>query len=103
MNNIIVTRHAGAVEWLSKQGIVGDVISHVTDASQVQGADVYGALPFHLASIANSVTVVDMPNLRPDQRGQDLTPEEMDAAGARLQRYIVRTSRQLAIEEMYNE
>jgi CRISPR-associated protein Csx16 len=102
-NIVIVTRHSGAVEWLRQRAITGNVISHVADASQVEGQDVYGSLPFHLAAVANSVTVIDMPRLRSDQRGQDLTPAQMDEAGATLKRYVVRTSRQVAIEAMYNE
>ena len=86
---VIVTRHTGLVEWLRQRGIMGEVIAHATPEN-VDGRDVVGALPLHLAALAESVTTVDMPNLRPDQRGQDLTPEEMDAAGASLARYTVR-------------
>ena len=47
---IIVSRHSGAVEWLRRQGIVGDVLSHVTDVAQIAGQRVVGALPLHLAA-----------------------------------------------------
>lgn len=91
---IIVTRHQGAVEWLRSQGITGDVLSHVTDVSQIAGKRVVGALPLHLAVHAAAVGSIDMPALRPEQRGQDLTPAEMDAAGASIQWYVVATESQ---------
>ena len=86
---VIVTRHSGAVEWLRRRGITGEVISHVSDPAQVADRTVYGVLPLHLAALADEVVSVDLPNLRPDQRGKDLTPEEMDEAGANLRRYRV--------------
>ena len=89
---LIVTRHQGAVAWLEAQGITGEVISHVASADEVRGRVVIGALPLHLASEAEKIGSIDMPGLRPDQRGQDLTPVDMDAAGATLRWYAVRQS-----------
>lgn len=86
---VIISRHAGAVEWLEQLGITGDVISHATP-EDVQGKDVIGNLPLHLAALAKSVTVIGLPDLDPELRGQDLTPEQMDEAGANLTRYVVR-------------
>ena len=88
MNAVIVTRHAGLVEWLRRHGVDGEVVSQAT-VSVVAGKDVYGVLPLYLAAEAASITTVDMPGLRPEQRGVDLTPEEMDAAGATMTRYRV--------------
>lgn len=96
METIIVSRHSGAVEWLRRQGIVGDVLTHVTDPAQIAGQRVIGALPLHLAAHAAAVGSIDMPGLRPEQRGQDLTAEEMEAAGAAIQWYVIATERQWA-------
>ncbi len=85
---VIITRHQGLVEWLRLRGIEGEVIAHATE-DDIIGKDVIGNLPLHLASAALSVTVVDMPNLSPELRGQDLSPEQMDEAGATLRRYVV--------------
>ncbi len=85
---VIVTRHPGLVEWLRGEGIEGDVIAQATP-EDVTGKYVYGALPLHLAALAAEVVTVDLPGLTAGQRGQDLTPEEMDAAGATLSRYRV--------------
>ena len=87
-SRVIVTRHQGLVEWLRRRGIEGEVIAHATE-DDVRGKDVIGNLPLHLANVALSVTVVDMPNLPPELRGQDLSPEQMDQAGATLTRYVV--------------
>lgn len=85
---VIVTRHAGLVAWLAARGIEGPIVAQAT-AADVRGRVVVGALPLHLAALAAEVVAVDMPGLTPAQRGQDLTPAEMDAAGARLTRYRV--------------
>lgn len=87
-NFIIVSRHTGAVEWLRQRGIVGEVVAHVT-AEQVRGRIVVGNLPLHLAAEALEVMIIDLRELSPDQRGKDLTPAEMDAAGAKLTSYVV--------------
>lgn len=86
---VIVTRHQGMVAWLERHGITGAVLSHVGPAD-VQGKIVVGVLPLHLAALAYEIVTVDMPLLKPEQRGVDLTPEEMDEAGATLHRYVVR-------------
>ena len=104
METVIVTRHSGAVEWLRRQGIVGDVLSHVADAAEIAGKRVVGALPLHLAVHAAAVGSIDMPSLRPEQRGADLTPAEMDAAGASIQWYVVATESQWqAVSEAASE
>lgn len=89
VETVIVTRHAGAVEWLAAQGITGTVISHVTEPAQVAGKAVIGALPLHLAASTARIGSIDMPNLAAADRGRDLTPEEMDAAGAAIRWYVV--------------
>ena len=85
---VIVTRHSGLVEWLGRHGIIGKVITHATSAD-VTGKNVIGALPFHLAALAESVSVVDLPNLPEGKRGHELTAAEMDECGAILVTYTV--------------
>ena len=85
---VIVTRHAGLVEWLAQRGITGAVLTQVK-RSDIEGKIVVGALPLHLAALAAEVVAIDMPNLTAEQRGRDLTPAEMDEAGASLARYRV--------------
>ena len=88
---VIVSRHEGAVKWLAERGITGNVIAHATP-EDVRGKVVVGALPLHLAALTEAVGSIDLPNLRADQRGVDLSPEEMDAAGARVAWYEVRAT-----------
>lgn len=88
METLIVTRHAGTVAWLRARGIEGEVIAHATP-EDVMGRVVYGVLPMHLAAEADQVWVIDLPGLKPEDRGRDLTPEEMDSAGATLAGYWV--------------
>lgn len=90
VETIIVTRHAGTIEWLKSHGIEGEVISHVSDPVQIVGKRVYGTLPLHLAAQAAEVVTIDMPRLPADRRGQDLTPEEMDRFGARMNVYEIK-------------
>ena len=47
------------------------------------------AVAILLAALAERVGSIDMPALRADQRGADLSPEEMDEAGAALSWYEV--------------
>lgn len=86
---VIVTRHSGLVAWLAERGIEGPIVAQAT-AADVRGREVIGVLPLALAAECASITTVDMPGLALAQRGQDLTPAEMDAAGATLTKYIVR-------------
>jgi len=85
---VIVSRHAGAVEWLAARGITGEVIAQATP-EDVAGKVVIGNLPLHLAAMTHQIGSIDMPGLRADQRGKDLTPAEMDAAGACIRWYVV--------------
>jgi putative CRISPR-associated protein (TIGR02620 family) len=86
---LIVTRHQGLVEWLRRNGVEGEVVTHVDDPEMLRGKDVYGMLPYNLGALAKSVTIVSLPSLKLEQRGKDLTPEEMDAAGATLETFSV--------------
>lgn len=88
LQTVIITRHAGLVAWLAERGITGQVIDHATP-DDVRGKHVVGALPLHLAALAERITVVDLPGLATEQRGKDLTPTEMDAAGASLETYRI--------------
>jgi len=85
---VIVSRHAGAVAWLAAQGITGTVIEQAT-ADDVRGKVVVGNLPLDLAAEAHQVGSIDLPGLLREQRGRDLTPAEMNAAGATLRWYVV--------------
>jgi CRISPR-associated protein Csx16 len=90
----VVTRHAGAVEWL--QYFYGfrtvRLVSHF-DVSMIEpGDNVVGTLPIHLAckvceaGAAYFNLVLDLPE---EARGKELTANDMERYGARIERFIV--------------
>ena len=87
MTTIIVTRHSGLVDWLSQRGITGKVIASATP-DDVRGMHVIGALPLHLAALADKVTTVDY-FCPMELRGKDLTAQQLDDLGAVLNTYKV--------------
>ena len=87
---VIVTRHAGLVEFLASIGITGKVISHANDGLIV-GKKVIGVLPLHLAVLAESITSVDM-ELPPELRGVELTADQVRAHFKGLTTYKVMTA-----------
>jgi len=56
---VIVTRHNAAVEWLRRNGIIGNVIAQATP-NDIKGNDVIGILPYWLGCLASSVTEISM-------------------------------------------
>jgi len=86
---LIISRHSGAVEWLRRNGIEGEVVTHVDGPEIIRGKIVVGNLPMHLAAAASRVGIIEMPNLPAEARGRDLTADEMDKYGARLAWYKV--------------
>jgi putative CRISPR-associated protein (TIGR02620 family) len=83
---LIVTRHAGFVEWLAQRGLHARVIERATP-SDVMGKDVIGNLPKQLEAIAWSVTRVAIPGCPSDRRQDELTAAELDEYGAFLRTY----------------
>lgn len=88
-----VTRHPGAATWAERQGIAVDqLVTHLDWTAIAPGDRVIGTLPVHLAAAvcerggAYWHLALDLP---PERRGQDLSADDMEAAGARLERYHV--------------
>lgn len=88
--SIIVTRHAGLVEWLRRKGIVAKVIERACP-QDVIGRRVYGVLPIRLAALASSTVTVYMPQMPQGciTSFGDMTADQMDSAGARLVEFSV--------------
>ncbi len=89
-NTVIITRHTGLVEWLksTRPELADAPILDTATPADVQGKDVYGALPLHLAALAASVTVVEF-TTAVVRGGMDLSADEMTAAGAKLRTFVV--------------
>lgn len=91
MTTWIVSRHPGAVEWLRRQGIEADKrVAHLEASMVAAGDRVIGTLPVNiiaeLCSRGASYFHLDL-RLLPEQRGRELSADDMDAAGAQLIQY----------------
>lgn len=84
---IIVSRHAGAIEWIKSKGYKGQVMSHFS-GSVVPGATYVGTIPIHkinkIICGGGNVIVLCLPKLKYKKRGADLSCDEMCHAGATL-------------------
>jgi len=85
---IIVTRHAGAIDWLRAKGFGGDVVTHLT-AKMIQPGNTYiGVLPLpiiqQILDAGSRFYLLVIPEVTLAQRDCEMTPVEMDAAGAKL-------------------
>lgn len=86
--DIIVSRHPAAIELIAEEvGAVIPVLQSAT-ADDVRGKVVAGNLPLHLAALAERVIAVEFD--RDPPRGREYTVDDMRAAGARLEEYVVR-------------
>jgi len=92
-----VSRHAGAREWLAEEAarrgwIIDRWVAHLDPAEVSPGDRVIGVLPVHLAALVSRRgaeywhLAVDPAESR---RGAELSARELEALGARLERYVV--------------
>lgn len=102
MRILIITRHAGLVQWLKRAGVIGEVYTHVQPdgvdltghpewcrEDDLRGAAVYGLLPMRLASTTARYFEVDMA-IPAEYRGKEFSAQQMDKWGATLTEYSVR-------------
>ena len=90
-NIVIVTRHRGMVEWLRRKGIEGKVLKRALK-DDVEGMQVYGKLPMHLAALTESYTTISIPKVCDrffEMSERDLTADEMEESGAYTESYII--------------
>ena len=88
---LVVTRHAGLVEYLRAEGLVPDgveVVAHATP-DVVRGRHVLGVLPHSLSCLTASYTEVAL-RLPPEARGRELTADEVRAYCVGVYTYEVR-------------
>ncbi|MBI4755522.1 MAG: CRISPR-associated protein Csx16 [Betaproteobacteria bacterium] len=95
MSTWFVSRHPGAVEWARRRGLVVDRWMAHLDLEEVAAGDVViGTLPIQIAAGVCSRggrylhLRLDLPA---HQRGRELSADELEAAGAELEEYIVHT------------
>ncbi len=91
-----VTRHPGAVEWARRRGLdVDHWVPHLEPGQVRRGDVVAGTLPVHLAAqvCARGARYLHLQLELPlHRRGQELSADELDAAGARLHGYEILTA-----------
>ena len=92
-----ITRHPGALDWLNRQEISIDITLSHLDLSVIKPGDVViGLLPVHLAAAVCAAGAeywhlsMDLPY---EARGTELTAEEMETYGARLEQFVVMPKR----------
>jgi putative CRISPR-associated protein (TIGR02620 family) len=96
MSTIVVTRHQALVEYLREQDVITDDIEVKTQATadDVRGKHVIGALPYHLAAEAASITVVEL-NIPLDiivaisLQGMELSLEQVHEYAGNVRTYVV--------------
>jgi CRISPR-associated protein Csx16 len=90
---VIVTRHAGALEWLKAKGFEGTVVDHISAGDVQSGETIVGVLPItlvkQLLDKKCEVIVLQLPDVPKEMRGKELTADDMDRYGARLFRIKV--------------
>jgi CRISPR-associated protein Csx16 len=94
MTTYFVTRHPGAREWAQQQGITVDTqVDHLNVAQVKVGDVVIGTLPVNLVAEVCARggryylhLALDLP---PGVRGKELSVEDMERLGARLEKYRV--------------
>lgn len=89
-----VTRHTGALEWASRQGIFWDrELKHWGDETVRSGDRVYGTLPCQIAANVCAAGAeywhLEL-SLASHLRGRELTADDLLTAGARFVRYEIK-------------
>ncbi|MDP8079324.1 CRISPR-associated protein Csx16 [Phocoenobacter skyensis] len=93
MTTYFISRHAGAKDWIAKQGIDIDKIQSHLDINDVSTGDtIIGTLPVQLVAevCQRGAEYLHLTlNLPEHLRGKDLSPDDMDSIGAKLEAFIV--------------
>lgn len=88
-----VSRHAGAHEWASRQGLDVHVVSHFDPEVVEVGDLVIGTLPVQLAcrvcELGGQYFHLTL-DLAASDRGQEITADRMEQLGARIEEFEIR-------------
>ncbi len=93
MTTWFVSRHPGAIEWAARQGLTVDQqLVHLDPATIQPGDTIIGTLPVNLAAAVCARgghffnLSLDLP---PEARGRELSADDLERFGARIEEYRV--------------
>lgn len=93
MTTVFVSRHPGAVEWADRRGIVVDRrVTHLDVAELEPGDTVIGTLPVNCAAevCKRGARYLHLSlDLPAEARGVELSADDLERYGARVERFIV--------------
>lgn len=88
-----ISRHQGAIDWIKQQPIQIDRFESHLDVNLIQAEDtVIGTLPIHLAAEVcqkGAKFYFLSINVRPEQRGTELTQAQLVEQGCSLQEFYI--------------
>lgn len=98
--DLIVTRHEALIELGLERGILDpntEMIKHLdvstpeartASITRLKGKHVFGVLPLDLAAYCSRVTIIPL-NLRPEDRGKELSLDETRERAGKTQTFVV--------------
>lgn len=93
MTTWFISRHPGTLEWAARQGLEVDRQAAHLDPALIQPGDVViGTLPVNLAAevCARGARFYNLSlDLPPEARGRELSADELERYGARIEGYFV--------------
>lgn len=93
MTTWFVSRHPGAIEWAARQGLrVDRLLDHLDPAIVQTGDIVIGTLPVNLAAevCARGARFFNLSlDLPPEARGRELSADDLERYGARIEEYRI--------------
>lgn len=93
MTTWFVSRHAGALEWAARRGLLIDRFATHLDPAEVQAGDtVIGSLPVNLAAVVcqRGGRYLNLSVALPAElRGKELSADQLDRLGARLEEFRI--------------
>ena len=93
MTTYFISRHPGAVTWFKSQGREAVIAPHLDLAAVSNGDKVFGTLPVHKVAQLNERGAryfhLQM-DVAENQRGIDLTADDMVRLGAKFVEYVAR-------------
>ncbi len=93
MASYFVSRHKGAVDWVSRQNIDAKLVTHLDTRTIRPGDIVYGTLPVseaaRVCAQGGRYFHLHLP-LPPHARGKELTARDMEEFGAELKEYQIK-------------